>query len=99
MAINESLCTKADVCGVENRKLHSSKIIFKRSTAILEIVWFETFKQSNVIILGTPEIKPVEYWLLFNLAYPFAVIVVNIALQVFSPSTFYLKLISFIQGY
>ena len=65
---------------------------------ILKKVLFETLKQSNRI-LGTPEIKPVEYWLLFNLAYPFAVIVVNIALQVFSPSTFFLKLISFIQGY
>ena len=31
---------------------------------------------------GTPTIKPVETWLLFNLAYPFLVIVVNIMLQV-----------------
>ena len=30
----------------------------------------------------TASIKPVEIWLLFNLAYPFMVIIVNIALQV-----------------
>ena len=30
----------------------------------------------------TAEIKPVEIWLLFNLAYPFLVILVNIFLQV-----------------
>ena len=32
---------------------------------------------------GTPRIKPVEAWLLFNLAYPFLVIVTNTVLQVF----------------
>ena len=32
---------------------------------------------------GTPRIKPVEAWLLFNLAYPFLVIVTNTILQVF----------------
>ena len=31
---------------------------------------------------STPNIKPVESWLLTNLAYPFLVILVNIALQV-----------------
>ena len=31
---------------------------------------------------STPTIKPVEIWLLFNLAFPFMVIVVNILLQV-----------------
>ena len=31
---------------------------------------------------ATANIKPVEQWLLFNLAYPFFVIIVNIALQV-----------------
>ena len=31
---------------------------------------------------GTPDIKPVEVWLLFNLAYPFMVIISNIVLQV-----------------
>ena len=30
----------------------------------------------------TPNIKPVEVWLLFNLAYPFLVILTNICLQV-----------------
>ena len=32
---------------------------------------------------GTPRIKPVEAWLLFNLAYPFLVIVTNTILQIF----------------
>ena len=32
---------------------------------------------------GTPRIKPVEAWLLFNLAYPFLVIVTNTLLQLF----------------
>ena len=32
---------------------------------------------------GTPRIKPVEAWLLFNLGYPFLVIVTNTILQVF----------------
>ena len=32
---------------------------------------------------GTPRIKPVEAWLLFNLAYPFLVIVTHTILQVF----------------
>ena len=31
---------------------------------------------------STPNIKPVEIWLLFNLAYPFFVIIVNVLLQV-----------------
>ena len=31
---------------------------------------------------STPNIKPVETWLLFNLAYPFLVILVNICLSV-----------------
>ena len=31
---------------------------------------------------STPAIKPVEVWLLFNLAYPFLVIITNILLQV-----------------
>ena len=31
---------------------------------------------------ATASIKPVEVWLLFNLAYPFMVIIVNIFLQV-----------------
>ena len=31
---------------------------------------------------STPNIKPVETWLLFNLAYPFFVIIVNVLLQV-----------------
>ena len=31
---------------------------------------------------STPNIKPVEFWLLANLAYPFLVILVNVALQV-----------------
>ena len=31
---------------------------------------------------STPTIKPVEVWLLFNLFYPFMVIIVNILLQV-----------------
>ena len=31
---------------------------------------------------STPNIKPVEVWLLFNLAYPFFVIIVNVLLQV-----------------
>ena len=31
---------------------------------------------------STPNIKPVEVWLLFNLAYPFLVILTNICLQV-----------------
>ena len=30
----------------------------------------------------TSDIKPVEIWLLFNLAYPFLVILVNVLLQV-----------------
>ena len=30
----------------------------------------------------TSDIKPVEVWLLFNLAYPFFVIIVNVLLQV-----------------
>ena len=30
----------------------------------------------------TSDIKPVEIWLLFNLAYPFLVILVNVVLQV-----------------
>ena len=31
---------------------------------------------------GTPTIKPVETWLLFNLAYPFLVIITNILIEV-----------------
>ena len=31
---------------------------------------------------SSPNIKPVEIWLLFNLAYPFLVIIVNVLLQV-----------------
>ena len=31
---------------------------------------------------GSSNIKPVEIWLLFNLAFPFLVIIVNILLQV-----------------
>ena len=31
---------------------------------------------------STPAIKPVEVWLLFNLAYPVLVIIVNVLLQV-----------------
>ena len=31
----------------------------------------------------TASIKPVEIWLLFNLAYPFMVIIINIIIQVF----------------
>ena len=31
---------------------------------------------------GSSNIKPIEIWLLFNLAYPFLVIIVNILLQV-----------------
>ena len=34
---------------------------------------------------STPTIKPVEVWLLFNLFYPFMVIIVNILLQVTGP--------------
>ena len=33
---------------------------------------------------STPTIKPVEIWLLFNLFYPFLVIIINILLQVVS---------------
>ena len=31
---------------------------------------------------STADIKPVEIWLLFNLAYPFLVIITNVVLQV-----------------
>ena len=31
---------------------------------------------------STPTIKPVEIWLLFNLVYPFLVILINISLSV-----------------
>ena len=31
---------------------------------------------------STPTIKPVEVWLLFNLAYPFLVIITNIIIEV-----------------
>ena len=31
---------------------------------------------------STPNIKPVEVWLLFNLAYPFMVILINVAVEV-----------------
>ena len=31
---------------------------------------------------STSNIKPVEVWLLFNLAYPFLVILVNVVIQV-----------------
>ena len=31
---------------------------------------------------STPSIKPVEIWLLFNLAFPFMVIITNVILQV-----------------
>ena len=31
---------------------------------------------------STPNIKPVEVWLLFNLAYPFLVILVNVVVNV-----------------
>ena len=33
-------------------------------------------------LASTPNIKPVETWLLFNLAYPFLVILVNVIIQV-----------------
>ena len=33
---------------------------------------------------STANIKPVEWWLLFNLAYPVLVILVNVILQVMS---------------
>ena len=36
---------------------------------------------------STADIKPVEIWLLFNLAYPFLVIITNVVLQV---STMYM---------
>ena len=31
---------------------------------------------------STPVIKPIEVWLLYNLAYPFFVIIINVVLQV-----------------
>ena len=39
---------------------------------------------------STPVIKPVEVWLLYNLAYPFFVIIINVVLQVvyFLPHSF-----------
>ena len=33
---------------------------------------------------STPSIKPVELWLLFNLAYPFLIIIINVLLEVLS---------------
>ena len=36
----------------------------------------------SVSLPSTSDIKPVEIWLLFNLAYPFLVIFVNVMLQV-----------------
>ena len=36
----------------------------------------------SVSLPSTSDIKPVEIWLLFNLAYPFLVIFVNVLLQV-----------------
>ena len=33
-------------------------------------------------LASTPNIKPVEIWLLFNLSYPFLVILVNVIIQV-----------------
>ena len=38
---------------------------------------------------STPTIKPVEIWLLFNLFYPFLVIIINILLQVQSSFDIY----------
>ena len=38
----------------------------------------------SVSLPSTSDIKPVEIWLLFNLAYPFLVIFVNVLLQVLS---------------
>ena len=41
----------------------------------------------SVSLPSTSDIKPVEIWLLFNLAYPFLVIFVNVLLQVLSCTT------------
>ena len=41
----------------------------------------------SVSLPSTSDIKPVEIWLLFNLAYPFLVIFVNVLLQVTLLST------------
>ena len=43
---------------------------------------------------STAEIKPVEVWLLFNLAYPLLVIIVNVLLQV-RASVWYFNLVMF----
>ena len=43
---------------------------------------------------STPNIKPVEMWLLFNLAYPFFVIIVTVLLQVSSIPVLIIVIIS-----
>ena len=37
---------------------------------------------------STPNIKPVEVWLIFNLAYPFMVILINVAVEVIFQITY-----------
>ena len=36
----------------------------------------------NTSLPSTSDIKPVEIWLIFNLSYPFLVILVNVVIQV-----------------
>ena len=44
---------------------------------------------------STPTIKPVDRWLLFNLSYPFLVIITNIVVQVYCKRIYFKQLVCF----
>ena len=48
------------------------------SMVVLATIYLSVFTS----LPSTAEIKPVEYWLLVSLAYPFLVIITNVVLQV-----------------
>ena len=50
------------------------------------MVLFSVYLTASSSLPATPGIKPIEVWLIFNLAYPFITILVNIVLQVDSLS-------------
>ena len=56
------------------------QIIFELNITSLMVLASIYLTVSNSLP-GSSNIKPVEIWLLFNLAYPFLVIIVNILLQ------------------
>ena len=56
-------------------------MIYKINTTIM-MVLASIYLSVSGSLPATSDIKPVEVWLLFNLAYPLLVILVNVLLQV-----------------